>query len=182
MAAGITLPGKSGRTEGPMMLTKRLRIIRYGLSRAVILGALIFGFLRQPQNASLNFWLIGGFAAVAAASIVFTVAKHMNLVSSPLGIYFDLVFYLLTFVCMFSLIYWAYGTSGNFTARLTHLDAIYFTMGTLSTAGTGSIVPISQLARGLQTLQMLLDLGFLLVAVTLVVGRLATARADSKSP
>ncbi len=54
-------------------------------------------------------------------------------------------------------------------------------MGTLSTAGTGSLVPVSQLARGLQTLQMLLDLGFVLVAVTLVVGRLATARADSKS-
>ena len=67
---------------------------------------------------------------------------------------------------MFSVIYWTYGTSGNFSSRLTHLDAIYFTMGTLSTAGTGNIVSVSQLARGLQTLQMLLDLGFLLVAVT----------------
>ena len=163
------------------MLTKRLGIIRYGLSRALILGALIFGFLRQPQGASFNFWLIGGFAAVSAASIVFIVAKYMNVVRSPLGIYFDLAFSLLTFVSMFSVIYWTYGTAANFSTRLTHLDAIYFTMGTLSTAGTGSLVPVSQLARGLQTLQMLLDLGFLLVAVTLVVGRLATARADSKS-
>jgi voltage-gated potassium channel len=163
------------------MLTKRLRIIRYGLSRVLILGALIYGFLRQPQGASFDFWLIAGFSVVAAASIVFIVAKYMNVVSSPLGIYFDLAFYLLTFVSMFALIYWTYGTSVNFSVRLTHLDAIYFTMGTLSTAGTGSIVPVSELARGLQTLQMLLDLGFLLVAVTLVVGRLATARADSKS-
>lgn len=163
------------------MLTKRLRVIRYGLSRVLILGALIFGFLSQPQDASFNFWLIGGFAVVSAASIVFIVAKYMNLVSSMLGIYFDLVFYLLTFVCMFSLIYWTYGTSHNFSTKLTHLDAIYFTIGTLSTAGTGSIVPVSELARGLQTLQMLLDLGFLLVAVTLVVGRLAATRADSKS-
>ncbi|MGH3397714.1 MAG: ion channel [Streptosporangiaceae bacterium] len=161
-----------------------MRIIRYGLSRALILGALIFGFLRQPQGASFNFWLIGGFAAVSAASIVFIVAKYMNVVRSPLGIYFDLAFSLLTFVSMFSVIYWTYGTAGNFSTRLTrltHLDAIYFTMGTLSTAGTGSLVPVSQLARGLQTLQMLLDLGFLLVAVTLVMGRLAAARADSKS-
>jgi len=163
------------------MLTKRLRVIRYGLSRVLILGALIFGFLRQPQTASFNFWLIGGFAVVSAASIVSIVAKYMNLVSSTLGIYFDLVFYLLTFVSMFSLIYWTYGTSHNFSTQLTHLDAIYFTIGTLSTAGTGNIVPVSELARGLQTLQMLLDLGFLLVAVTLVVGRLATSRADSKS-
>ena len=80
---------------------------------------------------------------------------------------------------MFSVIYWTYGTSGNFSTRLTHLDAIYFTMGTLSTAGTGSIAPVSQLARGLQTLQMLLDLGFLLVAVTLVVGRLAARETKS---
>jgi voltage-gated potassium channel len=163
------------------MLTKRLRIIRYGLSRALILGALIFGFLRQPQGASFNFWLIGGFAAVSAAGIVFIVAKYMNVIRSPLGIYLDLAFYLLTFVSMFSVIYWTYGTAGNFSTRLTHLDAIYFTVGTLSTAGTGSLVPVSQLARGLQTLQMLLDLGFVLVAVTLVVGRLAAARADSKS-
>jgi len=163
------------------MLTKRLRVIRYGLSRVLILGALIFGFLRQPQTASFNFWLIGGFAVVSAASIVSIVAKYMNLVSSTLGIYFDLVFYLLTFVSMFSLIYWTYGTSHNFSTQLTHLDAIYFTIGTLSTAGTGNVVPVSELARGLQTLQMLLDLGFLLVAVTLVVGRLATSRADSKS-
>ena len=163
------------------MLTKRLRIIRYGLSRALILGALIFGFLKQPQGDSFNFWLIGGFAAVSAASIVFIVAKYMNVVRSPLGIYFDLGFYLLTFVSMFSVIYWTYGTSANFSSRLTHLDAIYFTMGTLSTAGTGNIVPVSQLARGLQTLQMLLDLGFLLVAVTLVVGRLAAGKADSKA-
>jgi len=163
------------------MLTKRLRVIRYRLSRVLILGALIFGFLRQPQTASFNFWLIGGFAVVSAASIVSIVAKYMNLVSSTLGIYFDLVFYLLTFVSMFSLIYWTYGTSHNFSTQLTHLDAIYFTIGTLSTAGTGNIVPVSELARGLQTLQMLLDLGFLLVAVTLVVGRLATSRADSKS-
>jgi hypothetical protein len=163
------------------MLTKRLRVIRYGLSRVLILGALIFGFLTQPQDASFNFWLIGGFALVSAASIVSIVAKYMNLVSSRLGIYFDLVFYLLAFVSMFSLIYWTYGTSHNFSTQLTHLDAIYFTMGTLSTAGTGNIVPVSELARGLQTLQMLLDLGFLLVAVTLVVGRLAADRADSKS-
>ncbi len=162
------------------MLTKRLRVIRYGLSRVLILGALIFGFLKQPQTASFNFWLIGGFAVVAAASIVSIVAKYMNLVSSTLGIYFDLVFSLLTFVSMFSLIYWTFGTSHNFSARLTHLDAIYFTIGTLSTAGTGNIVPVSELARGLQTVQMLLDLGFLLVAVTLVVGRLAANRPDSK--
>ncbi|HEX3488938.1 MAG TPA: ion channel [Streptosporangiaceae bacterium] len=163
------------------MLTKRLRVVRYGLSRVLILGVLIFGFLRQPQGASFNFWLIGGFALVSAASIVSIVAKYMNLVSSTLGIYFDLVFYLLTFVSMFSLIYWTYGTSHNFSTQLTHLDAIYFTIGTLSTAGTGDIVPVSELARGLQTLQMLLDLGFLLVAVTLVVGRLAAGRAGSKS-
>jgi hypothetical protein len=74
----------------------------------------------------------------------------------------------------FSTLYWNYGTTGNFTERLTQLDAIYFTIGTLTTAGTGNISAISQVARGLQTLQMVLDIGFILFAVSLVVSEISS--------
>lgn len=77
-------------------------------------------------------------------------------------------------IVTFSSLYWAYGTTGNFTERLTRLDAIYFTVGTLTTAGTGNISAISRIARGLQTLQMVLDIGFIVAAVSLVVAEISS--------
>jgi Ion channel len=73
----------------------------------------------------------------------------------------------------FSIIYWSYGTTGNFTEHLTRLDAIYFAVGTLTTAGTGNISAVSQLARGLQGLQMALDIGFIVFAVALAVAEIS---------
>ena len=154
-------------------------VVRYVFYRAVVLAALLFGFIRQPQGSPLGSLVVVGFAVISAASIVLVVAKYRNLISSPLGIYVDLVYYLATFIGMFAVIYWNYGTSKNFNVPLTHLDAIYFTIGTLSTAGTGNLVATSEFARGLQCLQMVLDLGFLLVAVTLVVTRLASHKPGS---
>lgn len=37
----------------------------------------------------------------------------------------------------FSLRYWFIGTPANFTAELSKIDALYFTLDTLTTAGTG---------------------------------------------
>jgi Ion channel len=81
-------------------------------------------------------------------------------------------------VCLFSLvlqlfsyIYWSYGSTQNFSIRLSHLDSFYFALGTLTTAGTGSISVVSETARGLQTLQMGPDLILVIFAVALVVAR-----------
>lgn len=69
---------------------------------------------------------------------------------------------------LFSYMYWAYGTTRDFNANLSHLDSFYFALGTLSTAGTGNISAISETTRGLQTLQMGLDfilIGFVVVLI-----------------
>jgi hypothetical protein len=73
---------------------------------------------------------------------------------------------------LFSLLYWRYGTSSNFNLQLTHLDAIYFMLGTLTTAGTGNIVAISESARAIQSVQMCLDLGLTVVGLGIFVSRL----------
>ena len=75
----------------------------------------------------------------------------------------------------FSYFYWSYGTPSNFGVSLTHLDAFYFAMGTLSTAGTGTINASSELARGLQTAQTGLDSVLVLFAIGLVVARFTSA-------
>jgi hypothetical protein len=50
-------------------------------------------------------------------------------------------------------------------------DAFYFALRTLTTAGTGTIAPTSDLSRALVSGQMVLDLVFVAVVVTIAVTR-----------
>jgi hypothetical protein len=83
-------------------------------------------------------------------------------------------------VSQFSFIYWNRGSTANFSTPLSHLDAIYFTLGTLTTAGSGTVVAVSQAARGIQSVQMVLNLGYILFAVGAVVSRFASDRVAAK--
>jgi hypothetical protein len=74
---------------------------------------------------------------------------------------------------MFSFAYWYAGGGNEFNATLSRLDAVYFAVGTLSTAGTGSITAEHALARGLVTGQMVVDLVAIVVGVGLALSRLA---------
>ncbi|MGZ4484506.1 MAG: potassium channel family protein [Nocardioidaceae bacterium] len=56
---------------------------------------------------------------------------------------------------------------GNFNEHLTRLDAAYFTVTVFATVGFGDIVPVTEVARGVVTVQMLGDL--------VIVGLLARA-------
>ncbi len=79
-------------------------------------------------------------------------------------------------VLLFTIVYWNIGTAKNFGQSMTHLDATYFTVGTLTTAGTGTISPQSQSARLLVTVQYAVDLVFLAVVLSVFAGRLAAER------
>lgn len=72
---------------------------------------------------------------------------------------------------LFSYMYWSYGTTKGFSAPLSHLDAIYFALGTLTTAGTGNISAISETTRRLQALQMGLDLVLFGFVIALILAR-----------
>jgi hypothetical protein len=74
-------------------------------------------------------------------------------------------------IVLFSALYWSMGTTENFNVELSHSDAIYFSLGTLTTAGTGGIWPTSELARGFVSTQMVSDLVFIGWAVSAVVTR-----------
>jgi hypothetical protein len=75
----------------------------------------------------------------------------------------------------FAAAYWDRGSTENFNVPLTHLDALYFAVGTFTTAGTGNIAAISDSARGVQTLQMTLGLGVVVFAASVVVTRYTSA-------
>jgi len=78
---------------------------------------------------------------------------------------------LLIITAVFANLYWLIGTPTNFGGELSKIDAIYFALGTLTTAGTGTIAPTSDLARGLVSGQMVLDFVFIATAVTIAVTR-----------
>jgi hypothetical protein len=81
----------------------------------------------------------------------------------------------------FSVFYVSLGTKHNFNIPLTRLDALYFTIGTLTTAGTGNIVATSESVRRIQAIQMGLDFLLIAVAITLVLAKLSTMFKVSRS-
>jgi hypothetical protein len=121
-----------------------------------------------PQIFGLDFILVGVNVWVLVrlsmlrANLVVVGAFTLGTVSQLLG--------------AFSYLYWSFGSRANFNMILTHLDAVYFTLGTLTTAGTGSIAATSEAARYIQSLQMLLDLGLMVFAVGIVISRFSSPK------
>jgi hypothetical protein len=93
-----------------------------------------------------------------------------------------LAFALSQLLQFFSYMYWSYGTTNNFSIRLSHLDSFYFALGTLTTAGTGNVSATSEITRGLQTLQMGFDLVLFGFVVTLILARYSTLLNRSQMP
>ena len=54
-------------------------------------------------------------------------------------------------------------SASAFSEPLSRTDALYFTTSTFATVGFGDITPVSQLARGVVSVQMIADLGALLL-------------------
>jgi voltage-gated potassium channel len=68
----------------------------------------------------------------------------------------------------------AIGRPGQFLGLHTRLDALYFSLATMSTAGSGNIYPVGQLARGLVVGQLIFDVAMVTAALSVVSGRMRT--------
>ena len=73
----------------------------------------------------------------------------------------------LMFLCLFGLLYTSLSLTdpSSFSEPLSKTDALYFTTSTFATVGFGDIAPVSQLARSVVSVQMIADLGALLLVV-----------------
>ncbi len=75
------------------------------------------------------------------------------------------------FIFGFSALYTTLNRHGDqFLGMANRVDAVYFTVVTLSTVGFGDIVPMGTTARVAVTLQVLFDITFLVAAVRVLVG------------
>jgi hypothetical protein len=79
---------------------------------------------------------------------------------------------------LFAYLYWLLGSlrPASFSLPLSRVDAVYFTLGTFTTTGTGRFAAQSSLAELLVCWQIVLGWGFVAVLVALLVPRVAAAR------
>lgn len=79
---------------------------------------------------------------------------------------------------VFAYVYWLLSglSPASFNLPLSRVDAIYFTLGTFTTTGTGRLTPQSSPAELLVCCQVVLGWGFVAVLIALLVPRAAAAR------
>lgn len=146
-------------------------IIIAGLvTQIVIWSIFLLPFHRHPFGA-VGTAFQGVSALIPIAGIILVVIDKR---SSKLLIAVILLIALSTLIQDFSYLYWSDGSTANFNISLTRLDALYFALGTLTTAGTGSINAMSDTARAVQSLQMTLDLILIVFAIGLVIARFSS--------
>ncbi len=101
------------------------------------------------------------FLAALALQLRMILAAHIPQIRAAATV----VECLLMFLCLFALLYTSLSLtdSSSFSEPLNKTDALYFTTSTFATVGFGDITPVSQLARSVVTVQMIADLGALLL-------------------
>jgi len=75
-------------------------------------------------------------------------------------------------LCLYSGLYLFYGSAQNFGSNLSKVDAFYFALGILTTAGTGTIAPVSEFARILTSSQYVVDLFYVVGIIAIGTARL----------
>lgn len=73
-------------------------------------------------------------------------------------------------------------SAGNFGGTLTHTDALYFTVTVFSTVGFGDIAAKSESARLLVTVQMIIDIVILGVAIKGITAAAKWSREHRQEP
>jgi voltage-gated potassium channel len=88
------------------------------------------------------------------------------------------------FLLLFASVYYVMerASPGSFSQSLTRTDSLYFAVTVFSTVGFGDITAVSQSARLLVTVQMILDLLALGLGIKVFVGAVQLARRAHAGP
>jgi hypothetical protein len=182
VAAGLTFGIPKLRDKEVPKIGKRKREVPVLLAMAaVVLFPIGFGFriaaetTRDPAKATIS-----GVAYIIILLIVLplvwlAVSKRFRPVVTGIVLAYGFVILLETF----TLAYWLNGTSRNFGIPLSHFDAFYFALGTLTT-GTGNVSAMTEASRRIQTTQMVIDLVFIGFIVALLMARYSSLFDRSK--
>jgi voltage-gated potassium channel len=149
-----------------MKITREYRLF-YGL--AVLLWIV---YVTEYGGSDIHrIWtFVAGIVSVAAVAYLSTMvivsrASNADIISALIG-GASLI------ISNFAAIYWTYGSLGNFNEHLSKVAALYFTLGTFTTAGTGTISPVSDFARAIVSCQYVVDLFFVAWIIAIGVSRI----------
>jgi hypothetical protein len=127
-------------------------------------------FITATERGHISAWAILSIVLALAVNLVLIVLSVRP--SDLIGVIPVFVSAVLVVIGTFSYYYWEYGTTKEFHIKLTHFDAFYFAIGTLST-GTGNISAISTTSRVLQSLQMITDFILIVFIAAAIFARIS---------
>jgi hypothetical protein len=104
--------------------------------------------------------LIAGYVILRYTSLVWVLLATLNAI--------------VLLIIDFSIWYVSIGTSANWVPRLTRFDGLALALGTLTTAGAPGIIPHSEAARRIITVQLVVDILAAIVLFGLLAGRLGS--------
>ena len=164
---GAVLPGDS-RVRRRMIARSALRIL------ATVLGLLVlYAFVPIPTGTSGA----GAFIGLIVGLVVFvvlvgwqirTITRAEHPVIRAVEVV-NLALPLLAVVFAFTYLSISRADAASFSEHLNRIDAMYYTVSTISTVGFGDIAAESDAARTLVTVQMLFDLALIAGLVRLVI-------------
>jgi len=146
-------------------------------------GAHNFFFGSRPETAHVLGVPIppsggpAGYVGIALAYMLVLVGIVFvkSTLTDPAALLATFAFILAGFVGAFAAIYvqLSHDSPGScFSAPVTKVDAIYFTLGTLSTAGTGDLTVVSEQCRAIVSAQLVAGFVMVTIAVAGLVSRL----------
>ncbi len=159
--------------------------ILWGL--VVLTAGSAISFWGSPAHATLRTSLLGGVFVVSFTILMLFLAWQIvraareRTTSLPFVVSAFLLL-LASYLLQLSLFYYRLGNPPNWNIPLTKDDAIYVTVGTLTTGASG-ISPVSEAAHNALIIQQVVDLLILSVVIAFVVDRFRhRAESDSSHP
>ena len=167
--------------------TESVQILRRWTTLWVVLPAfgqitLWYSFfaLRHKERHLIHFgwgfWQVSNIVLALVTACIVGLSTRFHVVWRLLV----LVVWLSTTINFFAARYWEIGTTANFTHDLTPLDATYFALGTLTTAGTSPIAATSQVARAWVATQMGVDFLIIGTVIALALSDIARRQANPR--
>ena len=171
--------------NGRRASARRRRLIGLGLFRSLVTTVVLVGayyLLPLDHIRSVPLALAGGLLILLAGAVwqlrAITRARYPA-VRAVQALATTVPLFLLLFASAYFAM--ARASTANFnTSPLTRTDALYFTVTTFSTVGYGDITAVSQSARLVVTVQMLLDLLAVGLGIRVFVGAVQAARRQAR--
>jgi voltage-gated potassium channel len=146
------------------------------LRSAAILAAALAFYTWLPVTAVAGAWTIGVLALAGLLGMGWEFVRQVRRISQspqPAAAAVEalaLVFGLFLTLFAFLYLYTDLATPGSFSEPIDKMAGIYFSVTVMATVGFGDITAVSDVARALVTLQMVLDMILIGAAVKILLG------------